>query len=172
MLRAMAGLFGAFLLLAFAFHCGKKPDTAATLTTGNDGLPPKGSEKDAPDFVRSLSLLYPQAELYRVENRLLQKTNHRLSDIVSYFEKTLAKHGFREIAKLEQSGGALLQYERRTKGNGATVQICRDADNSCPMGETISIDVNKLPYAENFLIRIGRSEVDYSKGTDSKPKAD
>ena len=172
MLRAMACVFGAFVLIAFASHCGKKPDTAPTQSSGNDGLPPKGSEKDAPDFVRSLSLLYPQAELYRVDNRLLQKTNHRLTDIVSYFEKTLGKHGFREIARLEQSGGALLQYERRAMGTGTTAQICREADASCPMGETISIDVNKLPYAENFLIRIGRSEVDYGKGGESKPKAD
>lgn len=173
MLRITACVLGTFVLLGSAFHCGKKtPDSQAQATAGSEGLPPKGSEKDAPDFVRSLSLLYPQAELYRVDNRLIQKTNHRLGDIVSYFEKTLAKHGFRQIAKLEQAGGALLQYERRTKGSGATVQICREADASCVMGETISIDVNKLPYAENFLIRIGRSEVDYSKGAESKPKSD
>lgn len=173
MLRFTACLFSTFILFASTFHCGKKaPDAPAQATTGSDALPPKGSEKDAPDFVRSLSLLYPQAELYRVDNRLIQKTNHRLGDIVSYFEKTLGKHGFRQIAKLEQAGGALLQYERRTKGGGATVQICRDPDTSCVMGETISIDVNKLPYAENLLIRIGRSEVDYSKGAESKPKSD
>jgi|GEM_PF-2366166 len=172
MLRATACLPLLFVLAGTVFYCGKKQTDAASVTTGSDALPPKGSEKDAPDFVRSLSLIYPQAELYRVDNRLLQKTNHRLSDIVSYFEKTLGKHGFREIAKLEQSGGALLQYERRTKGSGQSAQICRDTDNSCPLGETISIDVNKLPYAENFLIRIGRSEVDYSKGADSKSKPD
>ncbi len=160
------------------------------MAAGNDSLPPKGSEKDAPDFVRSLSLIYPQAELYRVDNRLLQKTNHRLSDIVAYFEKNLGKYGFREIARLEQAGGALLQYERRTKGSDAAAQVCRDGDTSCVTGrgqdlhvcrdpdtscvmaETISIDVNKLPYAENFLIRIGRSEVDYSRGAEGKPKAD
>ena len=87
MLRVTAYLFWAIILLASTSHCGKKHDATATIATGNDGLPPKGSEKDAPDFVRSLSLIYPQAELYRVDNRLLQKTNHRLGDIVSYFEK-------------------------------------------------------------------------------------
>ena len=172
MLRVTACLFSVFVLVASTIHCGKKPDAAATQTTGNDGLPPKGSEKDAPDFVRSLSLIYPQAELYRVDNRLLQKTNHRLGDIVSYFEKILGKHGFRQIAKLDQSGGALLQYERRTKGSGTTAHVCGNTDPSCTLAETISIDINKLPYAENFLIRIGRSEVDYSKGAESKPKAD
>ncbi len=172
MLRVTACVLASFFLVSSAFHCGKKPDATATATPGNDALPPKGSEKDAPDFVRSLSLIYPQAELYRVDNRLLQKTNHRLSDIVSYFEKTLGKHGFRQIARLEQSGGALLQYERRTKGSGTAAQICGEPDTSCSFGETISIDVTKLPYAENFLIRIGRSEVDYSKGADSKSKSD
>lgn len=173
MLRITAAAFATTLLASSAFYCGKKSsDASAPAASGSDALPPKGSEKDAPDFVRSLSLLYPQAELYRVDNRLVQKSNHRIGDIVSYFEKTLSKHGFREIAKLDQAGGALLQYERRSKGSGQSAQICRDADNSCSLGETISIDINKLPYAENFLIRIGRSEVDYSKGAESKPRAD
>lgn len=164
---AYASIVVSVLLMA-SLYCGKKPteagNTPVANSQGNDGLPPKGSATDAPEFVRSLSLLYPQAELYRVDNRLIQKSNHRLSDIVAYFSKTLTKHGFSETAKLEQSGGALLQYERRTKGAAPNVQVCRAQETFCNNGETISIDINKLPYADNFLIRVGRSEVDYSKG--------
>lgn len=81
-------------------------------------------------FVRSLSLLYPQAEIYRVGNRIVQKTNHNLKDIVGYYEGAFAKHGFSQTARLEQTGGALLQYERTTKierndlGGYGEVAVC------------------------------------------------
>ena len=126
-------------------HCGKKNTEAAPL---DDKLPPKGSATDAPEFVRALSLLYPQAEIYRVDGRIVQKTNHNLKDIVGYYEGAFGKQGFTQTARLEQTGSALLQYERTAKD----------------VKELISVDIAKLPYADNFLIRIGRSEVDYSRG--------
>jgi hypothetical protein len=140
-------IFASFVIAA-AFGCGKK-DSAIELTAAvSEKLPPRGAASDAPEFVRSLSLLYPQAEIYRVDNRILQKTNHSLKDIISYYESSFKKRSFLETARLEQSGGALLQYERSAKD----------------VKELISVDVSKLPYAENYLIRIGRSEVDYSRG--------
>ena len=116
--------------------------------------------------MRSLSLIYPQAELYRVDNRIIQKTNHRLKDITGYFTAALAKHGFSEATRLEQDNGALLQFERRLRPEGNNRSVCRGGESACVLNETISIDISKLPYADNFLIRVGRSEVDYSKGGD------
>ncbi len=164
MQRRITSFFCASLLALAASACGKKDSETAIAVS--DKLPPKGSPSDAPDFVRSLSLLYPQAEIYRVDNpmahgrakvdaatdgrasTILQKTNHNLKDIVAYYESSFRKHNFTETARLEQSGSALLQYERSAK----------------EVKELISVDVSKLPYAENYLIRIGRSEVDYNRG--------
>ena len=146
-------------------HCGKKSPTerdisaspadtrpttseAANATNLNDKLPAKGAAADAPEFVRALSLLYPQAEIYRVDGRIVQKSNHNLRDLVSYYEGAFFKHGFAQTARLEQTGSALLQYERTVKD----------------VKELISVDIAKLPYADNYLIRIGRSDVDYSRG--------
>jgi hypothetical protein len=146
-----------FLTLAAAIHCGKKPE--ANAQPGNE-LPPLASPGDAPEFVRSLSLLYPQAELYRATvadknsgkpGIILQKTNHPLEDVVRYYSETLRKHDFTETTHLLQSNGALLQYERKMEKN-------RDRR------ELLSIDISKLPYADNLLIRIGRSEADYGRG--------
>ena len=135
-------------LFAFTF-CSEKPATAEVsrhLSPGETNLPPVGSAADAPEYIRSLSLLYPQAEIYRVENRILQKTNHPLATITEYYKKTMAKHDFTLATRLEQSSGALLQFERAAKS------------------EVVSVDISKLPYADNYLIRIGRSEVDYKRG--------
>ncbi len=123
-------------------------------------LPPSARPADAPEFVRSLSLLYPQAELYRATSAdtksdqpgiILQKTNHPLESVVGYYKDALQKHGFTETTNLVQSNGALLQYERKT-------------DAGADKRELVSIDISRLPYAENLLIRIGRSEADYSRG--------
>lgn len=148
MRRRIAPFFISILCALTIFSCGKKNDEAGGGAAAFDKLPPKGSATDAPDFVRSLSLLYPQSEIYRVDNRILQKTNHHLRDIVAYYEGAFGKHNFKETAKLEQTGGALLQYERSAND----------------VKELISVDISKLPYAENYLIRIGRSEVDYKRG--------
>lgn len=148
---------GLFLLNAIVLQCGKKPEPA---TNTSNELPPLAGPGDAPEFVRSLSLLYPQAELYRAAAAeknsgkpgiILQKTNHALEDVVRYYADTLRKHGFTETTHLVQANGALLQYERNDEKN---------ADKR----ELVSIDISKLPYAENLLIRIGRSEADYSRG--------
>jgi len=129
--------------------CSEKPSDAGAVkaaAAGEGKLPPFGSAADAPEFIRSLSLLYPQAEIYRVENRILQKTNHPLAAITDYYKKTMAKHDFTLTTRLEQTSGALLQFERAAKS------------------EVVSVDISKLPYADNYLIRIGRSEVDYGRG--------
>jgi hypothetical protein len=146
-----------FLTLAVAIHCGKKPE--ANTQPGSE-LPPLASPGDAPEYVRSLSLLYPQAELYRATAAekssgkpgiILQKTNHPLEDVVRYYTETLQKHDFTETTHLVQSNGALLQYERKP-------------ENNSDRRELLSIDISKLPYADNLLIRIGRSEADYGRG--------
>ncbi|MBL8034639.1 MAG: hypothetical protein JNJ69_13120 [Leptospiraceae bacterium] len=165
-MQARTALFSAALVLFIAAPaCEKKPAADSGKLTG-EGLPPKGNATDAPEFVRSLSLIYPQAELYRVDNRIIQKTNHRLKDITGYFTAALAKHGFSEATRLEQDNGALLQFERRLRPDGNNRSVCRGGESACVLNETISIDISKLPYADNFLIRVGRSEVDYSKGGD------
>lgn len=171
MLLRRAAMILALLVSALPFDCGKKGNesTATPMPSGNDALPPKASPADAPEFVRSLSLIYPQAELYRVENRIVQKTNHRVTDIADYYARTFGKHGFQEIAKLEQANGALLQYERRSRIQGTAREVCAAVDKNCKIAEVISVDVTRLPYADNFLIRVGRSEVDYSKG-EAKPQ--
>ncbi|GAB4427246.1 MAG: hypothetical protein OHK0011_09070 [Turneriella sp.] len=137
--------------------CSKKGSEPAVAARD---LPPLAKAGDAPEFARSLSLLYPQAELYRVSATdknsgstgiILQKTNHPLEDVVRYYSETLRKHDFTESTHLVQANGALLQYERKTEKN---------ADKR----ELVSIDISKLPYADNLLIRIGRSEADYSRG--------
>jgi hypothetical protein len=138
-----------FIAAAYAISCSEKPAATRneTQTSGAESkLPPVGSAADAPEFVRNLSLLYPQAEIYRVENRIIQKTNHPLATITEYYKKTLAKHDFTLTTRLEQTSGALLQFERAAKS------------------EVVSVDISKLPYADNYLIRIGRSEVDYQRG--------
>lgn len=109
---------------------------------------PTASFADAPEFIRSLSLLYPQSEIFRVDNRIVQKTSHHLADVVAYYRNTLAKHGFAESTQLEQVNGALLRYERARKD----------------VLETISVDVQKLPYAENYLIRLTLNEVERTHG--------
>lgn len=153
MQRWISSLLGmAFIGLTF-IACGKKSSDVLPVT---DKLPPIGSAADAPEFVRSLSLLYPQAEIYRVDNRILQKTNHNLAGIVAYYENNFKKHNFTETARLEQPGSALLQYERTAKETK----------------EMISVDISRLPYAENYLIRIGRSEVDYSRGKNTADKSE
>ncbi len=142
------------LIVLAAFYlalvsCSEKPakaDVIKPAAAGEGKLPPVGSAADAPEFIRSLSLLYPQAEIYRVENRILQKTNHPLAAITDYYKKTMAKHDFTLTTRLEQTSGALLQFERAAKS------------------EVVSVDISKLPYADNYLIRIGRSEVDYGRG--------
>jgi hypothetical protein len=124
--------------------CGKK--TAESPAPGL--LPPPVAVADAPAFVRNLSLLYPDAELYRGPGSvLLQKTSHALSDIVRYYEEALKKHGFTETARLAQDTSALLQYERTEKD----------------VKEMISVDLTRLPYTESYLIRIGRSGAPYSR---------
>lgn len=143
-------IVAACFLLIFSAACGKKDSTKPAIAAENN-LPPLASPGDAPEFVRNLSLLYPQAELYRVDNKVIQKTNHPLGDVTRFFADTLRKHGFSETTHLEQSGGALLQYERTSKTAKDTKEL-------------VSVDISKLPYAENLLIRIGRSEVDYSRG--------
>lgn len=138
-----------FIAAAYAFSCSEKPAATRNETqtsSAESKLPPVGSAADAPEFVRNLSLLYPQAEIYRVENRIIQKTNHPLATITEYYKKTLAKHDFTLTTRLEQTSGALLQFERAAKS------------------EVVSVDISKLPYADNYLIRIGRSEVDYQRG--------
>lgn len=143
----MTSLICTVLLIAATPHCGKKTSETGQAPVA-DQLPPRGSASDAPEFVRALSLLYPQAEIYRVENRILQKTNHRIQDIVAYYDNAFKKHNFHVTAKLEQPDSALLQYERAVKD----------------VKEMVSVDISKLPYADNYLIRIGRSEVDYARG--------
>lgn len=147
----------AVVILGGAAGCGKKAEPVAA--SGSE-LPPAAKPGDAPEFIRSLSLLYPQAELYRAEAAeknvgkagiILQKTNHPLEDVVRYYGDTLRKHGFTETTHLVQTNGALLQYERR-------------ADKNADKRELVSVDISKLPYAENLLIRVGRSETDYSRG--------
>ncbi|MBX3722121.1 MAG: hypothetical protein KF713_09805 [Turneriella sp.] len=166
MLRRMTSFVCCCLWVAAILDCGKKNPEITETASPSDKLPPRGSASDAPEFVRSLSLLYPQAEIYRVDqatgtgrnpgeaaaagraSTILQKTNHRVKDIIAYYEAVFKKHNFSETARLEQNESALLQYERSAKETT----------------ELISVDISKLPYAENFLIRIGRSEVDYSRG--------
>lgn len=147
----------AFIILSGAASCGKKAEPVAT---ANSELPPPATPGEAPEFARSLSLLYPQAELYRVSAAdknsgktgvILQKTNHPLEDVVRYYSETLRKHDFTESTHLVQANGALLQYERK-------------AEKNTDKRELVSIDISKLPYAENLLIRIGRSEADFSRG--------
>jgi hypothetical protein len=149
MLGICRRLFIVAAVLSYTIACSEKPATPAASAgpAAADGkLPPIGSAADAPEYIRNLSLLYPQAEIYRVENRILQKTNHPLSTITDYYKKTLAKHDFTLTTRLEQTSGALLQFERAAKS------------------EVVSVDISKLPYADNYLIRIGRSEVDYERG--------
>lgn len=131
-------------------NCHKKPADIEISAPGADFSPPLpvASAPDAPEFVRSLSLLYPQAEIFRVNNEIVQKSTHAIADIVGYYQKAFAKHGFREVTKLEQVSAALLQYER--PGNKIT--------------ETVSVDIQKLPYTESNLIRISRSEVERTHG--------
>lgn len=168
MQRRITSLICCGFWAAAIFDCGKKNPEISEAAATADKLPPRGSASDAPEFVRSLSLLYPQAEIYRVDSpgrtgdaatpgrasTILQKTNHRIKDIVAYYEAVFKKHNFSETARLEQAESALLQYERAAKDTK----------------ELISVDISKLPYAENFLIRIGRSEVDYSRGKDAVAK--
>jgi hypothetical protein len=147
MQRNMLGMTFLFMTIACNTSCSDKTEkTAASLPVAapESNLPPIGSPADAPEYVRALSLLYPQAEIYRVENRIIQKSNHPLASIAEYYKKVLAKHEFTLTTRLEQTSGALLQFERKA--------------------EVISVDISKLPYADNFLIRIGRSEVDYNRG--------
>ena len=149
MLRSRQYLLCVFFAVLSVISCSEKPAAAkgeAQTGAGEGKLPPIGSAADAPEFIRTLSLLYPQAEIYRVENRIIQKTNHPLATITEYYKKTLAKHDFTLTTRLEQTSGALLQFERAAKS------------------EVVSVDISKLPYAENYLIRIGRSEVDYQRG--------
>jgi hypothetical protein len=152
----------------FAVHCGRQNNSEPSASSPKS-LPPIGQPSDAPEFIRSLSLLYPQAEIYRVDSRIIQKTNHGLSDITTYYEKILTKHGFEKTSRLEQTNGALMQYERSLAASKAQ-KPCKPAetypgtDPKCAVGEMVSIDISRLPYAENYLIRIGRSEVDYNRG--------
>lgn len=148
--RALAGL-----LLLHTVGCSKRSEPAAA----QGELPPLARPTDAPEYVRSLSLLYPQAELYRAAEPgkgtgrpaiILQKTNHPLDDVVRYYGDTLRKHGFTETTHLVQANGALLQYERAAEQNAGKREL-------------VSVDISRLPYADNLLIRIGRSEVDYSR---------
>ena len=148
---ALAGL-----LLLHTIGCGKRSEPVAA----NSELPPVARPADAPEYVRSLSLLYPQAELYRAAEIgkgtgkpgiILQKTNHPLEDVVRYYGDTLRKHGFTETTHLVQANGALLQYERAAEKNAGKREL-------------VSVDISKLPYADNLLVRIGRSETDYSRG--------
>jgi hypothetical protein len=146
----------AVCLLMHMTSCGKQSEQAVA----PNELPPVARPADAPEYLRSLSLLYPQAELYRVPvaeknagkvGIILQKTNHPIEDVVRYYGETLRKHGFTETTHLVQRNGALLQYER-------------PRDKSADKRELVSVDISKLPYAENLLIRIGRSETDHSRG--------
>jgi len=149
MFRKDRHLLFVLLTAICTISCSEKPAASRSETqnsTAESKLPPIGSAADAPEFVRNLSLLYPQAEIYRVENRIIQKTNHPLATITEYYKKTLAKHDFTLTTRLEQTSGALLQFERAAKS------------------EVVSVDISKLPYADNYLIRIGRSEVDYQRG--------
>jgi len=148
--------FLAGCLLMYLTSCGKQSEQAVA----PNELPPVARPADAPEYLRSLSLLYPQAELYRVPvaeknagkvGIILQKTNHPIEDVVRYYGETLRKHGFTEITHLVQGNGALLQYER-------------PLDKSADKRELVSVDISKLPYAENLIIRIGRSETDHSRG--------
>lgn len=141
-------------VLFIAVACSKKENPAR-----GDDLPPPAKVSDAPDFIRALSLLYPQAELYRVADKpkgdstgnILQKTNHPLGDVIRYYSEAMSRHGFAEVTRLVQSAGALLQFERA------------DTKNTL-LREVVSIDISQLPYSENLLIRIGRSTVDYGRG--------
>ncbi len=147
------------IALTQAFSACKK-ETPKNATSYEAKLPPVGAKGDAPEFVRNLSLLYPDAEIYTVPEKnalpntparhILQKTNHSLSDVTRYYTQTLKKHGFAETTRLEETSGALLQFERTKSTNKAE-------------NELISIDISPLPYAKNLLIRIGYSNVDYSK---------
>lgn len=141
-------------IVAMTFACSKKDSSTTSF-----GLPPLAKASDAPDFVRALSLLYPQAELYRVTEDgkgdnapgiIVQKTNHPLGDVVRYYTEAMQRHGFVEATRLVQADGALLQFERTDTKNGQRREL-------------VSIDISQLPYSENLLIRIGRSAVDYSR---------
>ena len=135
------------VLCAAVIACGKKnPPVAPAQNAAASNLPPKASLSEAPEFMRSLSLIYPESELYRVDNRLLQKTNADKNLIRAYYDKNLLVRKYRLVTELDQSDGLLLQY--------------RNEQNT----QVVSIDVQKLPYADNFLIRIGESTVDYKVG--------
>jgi hypothetical protein len=150
-MRRPVALISPFIAVGFyALNCHEKPaDTEISLRGADFSKSlPIAAPADAPEFVRSLSLLYPQSEIFRVDNRIVQKTNHRLANVVAYYQDTLAKHGFSETTKLEQADGALLKYERAGKENA----------------EAISVDIQKLPYADNYLIRLTRTETGPAHG--------
>lgn len=135
-----------FFVVLVVLSCSKKNENSVGVNPTGEGLPPTVSINDAPEFIQRMGLLYPQANFYRVDKNFLQKTNHPLSEILRYYENALVKNDFKIIARLSQNDGALLQGEKKVKASQ----------------EVLSIDVQKLPYADNFLIRVGRSEVDYA----------
>lgn len=108
---------------------------------------------------RGLSLLYPQAEIFRAapaEKKsgsagvLLQKTGNPPEAIARYYAETLRKHGFVQTTHLVENHGALLHFERSSGERGTREQV--------------SIDVSRVPYAEEYLLRIGRSEIARAPG--------
>ncbi|HRP69710.1 MAG TPA: hypothetical protein PLY93_09290 [Turneriella sp.] len=135
-----------FLVLVLLLSCSKKNENSVDGNSTVEGMPPKAPESAAPEYMQRLGLLYPQAYYYRVGKNFLQKTNHPLAEILRYYETALEKNNFKIIARLSQNDGALLQGEKKVKA----------------FQEVLSIDVQKLPYADNFLIRVGRSQVDYA----------
>lgn len=148
--RPVALISPLFVFSFCALGCSRKPlEEGISLRSTDFSTPVSGAASaEAPEFVRSLSLLYPRAGVFRVDNRIVQKTNHSLADVVAYYHSTFVKHGFSESTRLDQLTGALLQYDRLAKDKT----------------ERISVDIQKLPYEESYLIRLARSEVERIHG--------
>lgn len=146
-LSAYSTVYKCILILFFTLVFGcKKENSASHIPLSATGELQQTTENQAPVFLKNLDLVYPHANYYSVENNFLQKSNHPLKEIIRYYESVLSKNKFSNLARLEEENGALLQAERE-----------KDSKK-----EVFSIDIQKLPYAENYLIRIGRSEVNYS----------
>ncbi len=92
-----------------------------------------------PRWVKRYSLYFPHSKVIGQKKKFLLKTTKSLDFLQSFYHKTLSVHDFKLDFTINKKNRILLQFR---KGY-----------------EVISIELSKLPFSENQLIRLGYSEV-------------
>lgn len=96
-------------------------------------------EKDLPSWVQEFDLAMPYSVAYQDEGRFVLKSSFSLKRIEQIYEERMIKQKFKVIEQLVMQNSLLKQYKRNKT--------------------VISIEVSKLPYSSNHIIRLGISQV-------------